>query len=132
MREILFRGKRNDKDEWQQGDLYQYGALRVIGVRSDDGRITTYPVIPDTVGQYSGLQDMNGNRIYEGDILSGLFLFGKMVDGVCEFRDGSFGVKWMRGDTEEFHPFTGTCNITWEIIGNIHDNPKMLKEAKLK
>ena len=119
MRKILFRGKRMDKDEWQQGDLYKYGDMRVIGRRDDnDGRITTYPVHPDTVGEYTGLLDKNGTRIFEGDILSGLFLFGMPVKGDCEFHDGAFGVKWMRGDVEEFHPFCGTCNIEWEVVGN--------------
>lgn len=68
-----------------------------------------------------------GKRIFEGDIVNGLFLFEKTVAGVVAFRDGSFGVKWMRGRVEEFSAFTSCCNVEWEVIGNGVDNPELLE-----
>lgn len=68
-----------------------------------------------------------GKRIFEGDIVNGLFLFEKPVAGVVTFRDGSFGVKWMRGCVEEFNAFTSCCNVEWEVIGNGVDNPELLE-----
>lgn len=133
MREILFRGKQLDNGKWIEGSLmdcrphYKWQWILYLA-EGEDGMMTCYKeeVDPDTVGQYTGLM-VKGKRIFEGDILSGLFIFGMRVAGVVEFRDGSFGVKWMRGTNEEFSAFTSCCNIEWEVIGNIHDDPELLE-----
>ena len=75
-----------------------------------------------TLGRCSGVRDADGLLMYEGDVVSGLFLFEMEVAGVVEFRDGSFGLRWMRGKSEEFTPFTSMCNVTYKIIGTIYDN----------
>lgn len=66
--------------------------------------------------------------MYEGDVVKGRFLFGLGVLSVVALKNGSFGLTWKRGDAEEFTPFTSMCNIEYEIIGNIHDNPELLEE----
>lgn len=65
---------------------------------------------------YSGVRDMHGNRIYEGDKVSGLFVFGKNIVGVCDFLDGSFGLKYEYEGVEKFCPFPNMCNVYLEVI----------------
>ena len=133
MREILFRGKTH-KGEWLYGSLeIKYGWRIIEGERQIDHRICDVNdkcenVDPTTIGQYTGLTDKNGKKIFEGDIVAGaVHWLGRMKNGVVTFRDGSFGLIWYRGDIEQFNPFTSMCNVEYEVIGNIHDNPELLK-----
>ena len=120
MREILFRGRRKDTDEWLYGNLIcsknhaigsqQFPCERPIVVETE------------TVGQYTGLKDINGKRIFEGDILAHE---DKSVEfGVVEFDEeyamfdmevGGIPFVFSDIDTEEY-----------EIIGNIYDNPELI------
>lgn len=125
MREILFRGRRLSGEWWQ-------GCLMCLG---DCAFISSYmspniSVTPETVGQFTGLTDRNGNKIFEGDIVTGLFLFGLSVNAVVTFQDGAFGLEWYRGDIKTFNAFTSICNVEYEVIGNIHDNPELLEVKK--
>ena len=144
MREILFRGKRADNGKWIEGTGIntQYDVRgekhTYIGVLarsqiypSPMQTITWYEVIPETVGQYTGLTDKNGKNIFEGDIVSGALRWLETPkNGVVVFKNGSFGLLWYRGEIEQFNAFTSMCNITYEVIGNIHDNPGLLKEGE--
>ncbi len=140
MREILFRGKRIDNGEWVEGDLLraayflngkerhyiftdceEYPGNEFIGYKE---------VNPETVGQFTGLTDKNGKQIFEGDIVNGLFLFGMEIKAVVAFQDGAFGLQWNRGNVTEFSAFTSICNVTYEVVGNIHDNPELLGGAE--
>ena len=137
MREILFRGKRFDNGEWVEGESIlinnKYTLIAKVGRLSvEDGILNgiynsvMYAVDPSTVGQYTGLKDKNGERIFEGDIIH-LDYIGKTrgVEGIATviFENGKFGVKW--GWHKEFVCLDGFANTTLEIVGNIHDNTQL-------
>ena len=128
MREILFRGKRADDGEWVCGNLTIWSDKSASIDKESTEVSPLYAVVPETVGQYTGLTDKNGKRIFEGDIVAGaVHWLDRMKNGVVAFRDGSFGLIWYRGEVEQFNPFTSMCNVEYEVIGNIHDNPELLK-----
>ena len=125
IREMIFRGKRTDNGEWVKGYLY----ITHIGsheIGSYDAEINierlTFDVIPETVGQYTGLTDKNGKRIFEGDIVSLVKhdgLIYKVVYVPCRYElVNSKGVNCFVLDIYKSE------NI--EVIGNIHDNPELL------
>ena len=124
MREILFRGKRLDNSEWVYGSFIQ--------VEHEDGSFTTAifqkkdaggdaEVSPVTVGQYTGLKDKHGKRIFEGDIvrLSELYYSGKAVIRFC-------GAAFKA--CEEV--FSYQVSESMEVIGNIHDNKSLLNNQE--
>ena len=126
IREVIFRGKRTDNGKWVKGYLY----ITHIGsheIGSYDAEINierlTFDVIPETVGQYTGLTDKNGVRIFEGDIVSLVkhdSLIYKVVYVPCRYElVNSKGVNCFVLDIYKSE------NI--EVIGNIHDNPEILK-----
>lgn len=124
----LFRGKRKDNNEWVTGDLMQWsdGTIRIC-VESGVDEKTTVTVIPETVGQCTGLKDKNGKMIYEGDIVKGLFNFGLEIMSVCTFKDGAFGLTAKQCGAYHFSAFTSMCNVQYEVIGNIYDNPNLCR-----
>lgn len=123
MREILFRGKRTIDGEWICGGLFVYPegecSIGCAGSISDN-----FFVSPKTVGQYTGLTDKNGVKIFEGDIVKGKVntLYGYRVAKAGVIYDtvrARFAIKYY-GESKNI-PFE--C----EIIGNIYDNPELLK-----
>ena len=123
MREILFRGKRTENGEWKYG-LPHYNLDNEIEFITVPGKIypNCFKVDPDTVGQYTGLTDKNGVRIFEGDIVSLVKhdgLIYKVVYVPCRYElVNSKGVNCFVLDIYKSE------NI--EVIGNIHDNPELL------
>jgi uncharacterized phage protein (TIGR01671 family) len=165
MREILFRGKRIDNGEWVcSGNLIHFneGNECYIPVKNSNctcthdindniiewNEVMFCKVIPDTVGQYTGLIDKNGKRIFEGDILS----FPDTGEDGYEYKEGYdftnvATVCWNNGRWELkdygnhnsgvmddmevscHYDFITTFRIG-EVIGNIHDNPELIAEAQ--
>ena len=147
MRDILFTGKRIDNGKWVEGYLGVFGDTTQIFVPFTDEEIKEnqghflsaingvwHIVDPETVGQYTGLTDKNGTKIFEGHILA-------------DNPDGSitnvFEIFWdeelagfMLDDglnlycTNEWLKSNESNQILLEVIGNIYDNPELLKSQK--
>ena len=123
MRGILFRGKDYAKN-WHYGVPLVFSENFICMTAPHTYNIS---VNPETVGECSFVPDKNGVMMFEGDIVTGLFLFGMSVNAVVTFQDGAFGLEWYRGNAKTFNAFTSICNVEYEVIGNIYDNPELLK-----
>ena len=157
MREILFRGKRKDNGEWVYGwpfadtadcSLKKAGKCQcphdgseyfIVEWDDDFHEYEERQVIPNTVGQYTGLNDKNGQRIFEGDILH----IAKIADALGGYYRPPLDyhvnvvVKWdlcawmweTLCDDKRYITFPDAwCLYECEIIGNAHDNQELLKE----
>ena len=139
MREIIFRGQTRRLGEkvwmngekvlsnWAYGGICQgkgdfsiiYGGLDV----ERENPIEKFVVYTDTVGQYTGLTDKNGKKIFEGDICKHRSSFsGEYIISVVTYTDGQFLA--MADENSGFN-----LSNKLEIIGNIHDNPELLKDG---
>lgn len=174
MREIEFRGKDIETGKWVYGSYFEHKKVNLcIASESEIIENTQHLIVrdkiacdwnfrngievvdvdPKTVGQYTGLKDKNGTKIYEGDVVKVLGMIGKVIS-----QCGSFGICFNDCvDYEKLDKFTqkrvgnnfsGVCcdnfisiyEIWWnlnnlddylyevEIIGNIYDNPKLLED----
>ena len=139
MRDILFRAKRLTDQKWTYGDFTE-----VVGdcprILSNENA-TMYAVDPETVGQYTGLTDKNGKKIFEGDIVRLTDEHNEMEwTAVVAFGNpnGDYNWGWQLNAIEEFD---GNKDILlWadmeesgaycEVIGKIHDNPELMKRGE--
>lgn len=124
MREILFRGKEKNSGEWIYGDLRHisdgHGGYILCIVDNTNGRnndVTGVEVVPETVGQYTGVEDESGTMIFEGDILRD---DDAEENGVVVFKESEFCVVF---DNVITHGISDSCYIR----GNIHDNPELME-----
>ena len=141
MREILFRGKRLDNGEWAEGyfvNLWMINYQKHQPIITDNNAVS-YDVDPSTISQYTGLKDKNGERVWEGDILH----IAKISDGIGGYYQPPLDypvnvvVKWdlcawmweTLCDDKRYITFPDAwCHYECEIIGNVHDNPELIKE----
>lgn len=137
-REIKFRGKMIDNGEWVYGDLLQPTEIcdiyEIANCESIDG--TRYEVIPETIGQFTGLYDNTKKEIYEGDIVKihkHSYDYGFKEDeiGQIKFLDGAFGFYREKTKNEYYFNDLSTENgygelEYYEVIGNIYENSELL------
>ena len=136
-REILFRGKSTISKEWVYGDLVHTSQLTAIKEVNGD-YFRPISVSPDTIGQYTGLKDKNGKKIFEGDVVhlkgdgNGGTKVGKDYYRVVTFHEGSFCISIEDGVHHPVHtPIYEYCDshsiVNWDVIGNVTDNPELMK-----
>lgn len=149
MREILFRGKRLNNGEWAEGYLYEHEPA-LVGIVSENDvpepskwfiartgfadwnmprPVEFVEIEPSTVGQYTGLKEKNGKRIFEGDILGSryddLYPDDVVIEVVKWFRNG-----WYTQQGENLPDALDEDGVLpgSEIIGNITDNPELMEK----
>lgn len=139
---IKFRGKRLDNKKWEYGDLMHddCGGCYVIPIDAE-GLYREYEVTPDTVGQFTTLRDKNGKEIYAGDIIYSEFSDGSNCHCLVGWNDeeASFGLmdEYAFRSKQEGYDFPKFDSLVlldfrnfgtkFEVVGNIHDNPEMIK-----
>ena len=142
IRTIIFRGKRTDNGEWIEGYYasqsnhacfanelkHQHFIFKDVCLDFNLGGLQEFEVIPSTVGQYTGLTDKNGKKIFEGDIID---TPDRLVKVVWFTGNAQFDLHFIRyKDNVAITIFKGIHMIDlkeYEVIGNIHDNPELLE-----
>lgn len=139
MREILFRGKRKNDYEW----LYRYNewlygfpyitrknAVKINWYCSNFGSMITDEVDPETVGQYTGLTDKNGRKIFEGDIIEGhchsQWNHELMRCVIAYNRDHFEARHYTNGIHGNYFTYKTVFSKDVVVIGNIYDNPELI------
>lgn len=132
MREIKFRGKRKDNGEWVYGKLiksnFETLITQMVNATYVDGRMLTtlnvlaYAVIPETVGQFTGVFDLNGIEIYESDITNTGYQIVWSID-----KEGAAGFDLQSNTRGSYYPLLNGHKV--EIVGNKFDNPELLERG---
>lgn len=150
MREILFRGKNADNGEWVYGSYFAHQKIRLCMVRGESevekntqhlivqdalacdwgfkNGMQVVDVLPETVGQYTGLTDKNGKKIFEGDIIICDTSTYRYVTGTVKYSENAscYYIKALNSSND----YMFNCDNILIIIGNIHDNPEWSEETK--
>lgn len=138
MREILFRGQLRRKGEkvnmageplpsiWVYGGVAQYGGGAVI--YQAEPEIKKFPVYGDTVGQYTGLTDKNGVRIFEGDIIKTCANTKRLFIVFWSDKSLQFVKKDANYDDGVEYGIPNMPIFEYEVIGNIYDNPELIND----
>ena len=138
MREILFRGKRIDNGKWIEGYYCKYETTIIGGGVQEHHMIVPYyasslygfEVDPSTIGQYTGLTDKNGKKIFEGDIIQEKLEDAPELLYMVMFKEGSFLAKCVSIDNEDIYldDFLLYGEFEGIVIGNIHDLPELMED----
>lgn len=156
MREVLFRGKRVDNGEWVIGYYFHYETCHEHFIITDMSYDTPdmEQVIPETVGQYTGLTDKNGKKIFEGDIVKSKhtaftdsdkkpkysydlekqeseYGYPKIIyyrNYVVQLYDARYRIK--NKNITHYINYNFIYNHEVEVVGNIHDNPELLEDEQ--
>lgn len=126
MREILFRGKCVDDGEWIYGYLLESYSMKWIINPLSDGNFKWFLVDENTICQYTGLTDKNGNKIWENDVFR--VITKDNYTGKVIFENGIFRVKWLTDDLLRTDLFFWTNKRAIEVISNVFDNKELLEE----
>lgn len=140
-RDIIFRGKRLDNGEWMYGDLMHdnLGGCYIYPLDAEN-LYTENKVVADTIGQYTGLKDKHGKKVFEGDIVRRRdSAFGYVDTGVVKYdchlgafvlEYESYGRTYQGTFKDGFSYNDGKCTIegtySYEVIGNVYDNSELL------
>ena len=139
MREILFRGKRTDNGEWIYGDLMQnVDCIKIREQEKDVKHIAkSFEIDPETIGQFTGLTDKNGKKIWEGDIVKATVSYNNAFQDRVDVKTNIYEVKYHEkycyfylARKQNNLLFDGNWSYYLkeiEVIGNIHDNSEILK-----
>lgn len=130
VREILFRGKREDNGEWIKGSFWDE-IPGELGAIAHYGSCIFHHVDLETVGQFTGLTDKNGKKIFDGDIVRHWNGSDDGYDTGRVFWDAAY-CGWRRTTDGTFHnrivdTYRMSLKCCYEVIGNIHDNPELLE-----
>lgn len=136
MRTIKFKGKDTSTGEWMYGDLVQFEEddVKQTSIFTSELKGLTYSVRPNTVCQFTGLYDKNGCEIYEGDIIRSFDSQGEPIIHVIEYDNNDAKFIVVLAGYTKYDFGCGGITKTWinlfkkEVIGNIHDNPELLKQ----
>lgn len=122
MREILYRGKFGN--DWKYGYLSVEPKGLVIKEPYEHNQSNIWHIDPETVGQYTGLTDKNGTKIFEGDILN--ITNSNCAIWYVDYKNTAFCCNQVNANyicvLDEFMEY-----LDVEVIGNIHDNPELLE-----
>lgn len=149
VREILFRGKRLDTGEWIEGYYakqsnhacfahelkHQHFIFEDVFLDFNLGGLQEFEVVPETVGQYTGLTDKNGKKIFEGDIAKFRRFENNYIGKIIfNYKTAGFEFRWdvlvvAFGEKATYTANLSVCDEI-EVIGNIYDNPELLKRSK--
>jgi len=139
VREILFRGKQKEyPGEWIEGmfTIGKFAGKEYYAIERRERRIITYDyewtmqpyeVIPETIGQYTGVTDRNGKKIFEGDIV---VVYARGYHTICTVSWAETVAHfqlWQINTIPKTSTNLNLGNYDCEVIGNIHDNPELLK-----
>ena len=121
-RQIKFRGFNEVRNLWMFGYFFKYPNGRTVIYESDS---SCCGVLPSTVGQYTGLKDKKGTKIFEGDIVT----IGSDLKAMVIWFNGSFRFQDELSSKATYLDDMGVIMRDYDVavIGNIHDNPELMK-----